>query len=82
MSEVSIIMPMRGSSLLGFLNGLDVTNSFNRPRTSNDNTYIESLFRILKYSSGYPNHFKCIDDSRAWMADFIIGTTTITCIQL
>lgn len=63
--------PMRGSSLLGFLNGLEVTNSFNRPRTSNDNAYIESFFRTLKYSPGYPGHFKCIGDSRAWMADFI-----------
>jgi transposase InsO family protein len=63
--------PMRGSSLLAFLNGLEVTNSFNRPRTSNDNAYIESFFRTLKYSPGYPNHFKSIEDSRYWMADFI-----------
>lgn len=63
--------PMKGSSLLGFLNGLQVTNSFNRPRTSNDNAYIESFFRTLKYSPGYPKHFKSIEDSRLWMADFM-----------
>lgn len=63
--------PMRGSSLLAFLNGLEVTNSFNRPRTSNDNAFIESFFRTLKYSPGYPSHFKSIEDSRSWMADFI-----------
>jgi len=62
---------MKGSSLLAFLNGLEVTNSFNRPRTSNDNAFIESFFRTLKYSPGYPSHFKTIDDSRSWMADFI-----------
>lgn len=63
--------PMRGSSLLAFLNGLEVINSFNRPRTSNDNAFIESFFRTLKYSPGYPNHFKSIEESRGWLADII-----------
>jgi len=49
--------PMKGSTLMAFLDSLNVKVSFNRPRTSNDNPYIESLFRTIKYSSGYPIRF-------------------------
>jgi len=63
--------PMKGSTLMAFLDSLNVKVSFSRPRTSNDNPYIESLFKTLKYSSGYPIRFKDIEHAREWMADFV-----------
>ena len=64
-------VPMRGSSLLAFLRSMDVKVSFSRPRTSNDNPFIESLFRTLKYNAKYPLRFKDIKHAREWMADFV-----------
>lgn len=63
--------PMKGASLLSFLHALEVKVSFSRPRTSNDNPFIESLFRTLKYSRKYPLRFKSIVQAREWMADFV-----------
>jgi len=63
--------PMKGSTLMAFLDSLNVGVSFSRPRTSNDNPYIESLFKTLKYSSEYPLRFKDIEHAREWMADFV-----------
>ena len=63
--------PMKGSTLMAFLDSLNVKVSFSRPRTSNDNPYIESLFKTLKYSSGYPIRFRDIEHAREWMADFV-----------
>lgn len=62
---------MKGSTLMAFLDSLNVRVSFSRPRTSNDNPYIESLFKTLKYSSGYPIRFKDTQHAREWMADFV-----------
>ena len=36
---------------------LDVTRSFSRPRTSNDNAYSESHFKTTKYHPDYPGAF-------------------------
>lgn len=36
---------------------LDVTRSFSRPRTSNDNAYSESQFKTTKYHPDYPGVF-------------------------
>ena len=63
--------PMKGLSLLALLYMLGVRYSFSRPRVSNDNPFIESFFRTLKYTTGYPGRFRNIDHARQWMADFI-----------
>jgi len=63
--------PMKGSTLMAFLDTLKVKVSFSRPRTSNDNPYIESFFKTLKYDSGYPIRFRDIEHAREWMADFV-----------
>jgi putative transposase len=46
--------PMKGASLLATLQGLGVMPSYIRPSMSNDNPYLESLFRTLKYQPEYP----------------------------
>jgi transposase InsO family protein len=63
--------PMKGSTLMAFLETLKVKLSFSRPRTSNDNPFIESFFKTLKYDSSYPLRFKDIEQARDWMADFV-----------
>lgn len=63
--------PMKGATMIMTLYHLGVIPSFNRPRVSNDNPYIESLFKTLKYTAGYPGHFKGLLYAREWMADFV-----------
>lgn len=63
--------PMRGVSLGAFLDSLKITRSHSRPRCSDDNAFIESWHKTLKYSVGYPSHFKSLEHARTWYADFI-----------
>jgi len=48
-----------------------LSTSFSWPRTSNENLFIESFFKTLKYSSKYPLLFRDIEHARDWMADFV-----------
>lgn len=63
--------PMKGSTMIVTLHNLGVIPSFSRPRVSDDNPYIESLFRTMKYTAGYPGTFKGLEHARSWMADFV-----------
>ena len=63
--------PMKGLSLLGLLYFLGVVYSFSRPRVSNDNPFIESFFKTVKYTAGYPGNFRNIEHAREWIANFI-----------
>jgi transposase InsO family protein len=62
---------MRGSSFAVFLDSLGVTRSHSRPRISNDNAFIESWFKTLKYSVSYPGHFTSLEQAREWFANFV-----------
>ncbi len=42
---------------------LGVTKSHSRPHTSNDNPYIESHFRTLKYRPDFPKNFGSYEDA-------------------
>ncbi|MCB2366801.1 hypothetical protein LGL55_21665 [Clostridium tagluense] len=46
--------PMKSFTLKAKLESLGVISSFSSPRVSNDNPYLESLFRTFKYRPGYP----------------------------
>jgi putative transposase len=63
--------PMKGATLMAFLQDLGITTSFSRPRVSDDNPFIESWFKTLKYSVGYPNTFRSMKQARDWFADFV-----------
>jgi putative transposase len=63
--------PMKGLSLVAFLTALQVNMSFNRPRVSNDNPFIESFFGSMKGHVKYPKCFDDLDHARGWFADFI-----------
>jgi transposase InsO family protein len=63
--------PMRGMTLAVFLDSLQVSRSYSRPRCSNDNAHIESWHKTLKYTVGYPSVFTSLEKARMWYADFI-----------
>ena len=63
--------PMKGITLVAFYYQLGIIPSFSRPRVSDDNPYIESFFKSVKYICGYPSCFRTIDGARRWFADFI-----------
>ena len=56
--------PMKGIMLMSFLQSLKVSVSHNRPRTINNNPFIESQFKTLKYHVTYPEAFASMDDAR------------------
>jgi len=63
--------PMRGVTLAVFLDSLMVVRSYSRPRCSNDNAFIESWHKTLKYTVGYPQFFTSLEHARTWYADFV-----------
>lgn len=69
--------PMKGLSLLATFYKLGVIASYSRPRVSNDNPFIESFFRTVKYQPGFPGHFHSIEAARLWFADFVHWYNTI-----
>lgn len=48
---------MKGITLVAFYYQLGIVPSFSRPRVSDDNPFIESFFKTLKYKCGYPKYF-------------------------
>jgi putative transposase len=70
--------PMKAATLLSTLQFLGVASSHSRPRVSNDNAYVEALFRTCKYRPDYPAHgFANIDSARQWVSDFVYWYNTL-----
>jgi transposase InsO family protein len=69
--------PMKGSTMLATLQHLGIVSSFSRPSVSDDNPFIESLFRTLKYRPAYPHKpFETIEAARAWVTAFVVWYNT------
>lgn len=49
---------------------LDLTRSFSRPRVSNDNPFVESHFKTMKYRLVYPGKFHSLQDARGFCQEF------------
>jgi len=62
---------MKGASILSTLYELGIMPSFSRPRVSNDNPFIESFFKTVKYTPGYPGCFEDLNAGRQWMMNFV-----------
>jgi putative transposase len=63
---------MKGATMLATLQRLGIVPSFSRPRVSDDNPYVESLFRTLKYCPEYSaTGFASLDEARGWVARFV-----------
>jgi putative transposase len=59
--------PMRSATTWELLRTLGIKASHSRPRVSNDNPYIESLFKTVKYSLEFPERFGSVDHAREFM---------------
>jgi putative transposase len=64
--------PMKGSTMLATLQRLGVVASFSRPQVSDDNPYVEAVFRTLKFRPGYPRRpFASLGQARGWVEAFV-----------
>jgi putative transposase len=69
--------PMKGSTMLATLQRLGIVASFSRPNVSDDNPYVEAIFRTLKYRPGYPRKpFASLVDAAAWVKAFVLWYNT------
>lgn len=55
---------------------LSVQQRYARPRTPNDNPYIESFFRTIKYHPSYPGKFCHAEEAEAYFEDFFAWYNT------
>lgn len=64
--------PMKCGTFLALLQVLGVAASFSRPGVSDDNPFVEALFRTLKYRPEYPDRpFASLEDARDFIGRFV-----------
>jgi putative transposase len=64
--------PMKASTMLATLQRLGIVASFSRPSVSDDNPYVEALFRTLKFRPGYPRKpFESLTQAQEWVEAFV-----------
>lgn len=61
---------MRSKTVAELLDDLGVVKSHSRPRTSNDNSFIEAHFKTMKYCPFFPGSFESIEEARAFFRLF------------
>jgi putative transposase len=62
---------MRSTVLKDLLADLEVGQTHNRPRVSNNNPFSESEFRTMKYRPNYPGTFTDLDAARTWVSSYV-----------
>lgn len=63
---------MKATTVLAMLHWLRIKPSYSRPRVSDDNAFVEALFRTAKYRPQFPsNGFTDLEDARRWASDFV-----------
>jgi transposase InsO family protein len=63
---------LKATTVLAMLHWLKIKPSYSRPRVSDDNAFVESLFRTAKYRPQFPvKGFATLDDARAWAGEFV-----------
>lgn len=63
---------LKATTVLAMLNWLGVKPSYSRPRVSDDNAFVESVFRTAKYRPEYPTGgFADLDSARQWAVAFV-----------
>lgn len=63
---------IKATTVLAMLHWLGIKPSYSRPRVSDDNAFVEALFRTAKYCPQFPAAgFAHLDDARGWMAEFV-----------
>lgn len=63
---------LKATTVLAMLHWLGVKPSYSRPRVSDDNAFVESLFRTAKYRPEYPSTgFGDLNGAREWAHRFV-----------
>lgn len=63
---------LKATTVLAMLYWLGVRPSYSRPRVSDDNAFVESLFRTAKYRPEFPERgFADLQAARQWASDFV-----------
>ena len=62
--------PMKAKVYRQFLQDLGVSQLFSRPRTPNDNPFVESFFRTTKYHPAYPDRFAGSQEAHSYFVWF------------
>lgn len=63
---------LKATTVLAMLHWPGVKPSYSRPRVSDDNALVESLFKTAKYRPELPPRgFATLDDARGWGHDFV-----------
>ncbi len=64
--------PMKGETMLATMQRLGVAHTRSRPAVSNDNPYVESIFRVLKYRPQLPvQAFESLLGARRWVVELV-----------
>ncbi|TOP56051.1 integrase core domain-containing protein [Vibrio parahaemolyticus] len=63
---------MKSLTFKAKMNELSVSSSYSRPRFSDDNPFVESLFRTVKFMPNWPTRgFENLDSGRCWIEAFV-----------
>lgn len=63
---------LKATTVLAMLHWLGIKPSYSRPRVSDDNAFVEALFRTAKYRPQFPTRgFASLQDARQWAHDFV-----------
>ena len=63
---------LKATTVLAMLAWLGIRPSYSRPRVSDDNPFVEALFRTAKYRPAFPpKGFADLDAARQWAAGFV-----------
>lgn len=62
---------LKATTVLAMLTWLGIRASYSRPRVSDDNAFVESLFRTVKYRPEFPTKgFATVEHARQWVRRF------------
>jgi transposase InsO family protein len=63
---------LKATTVLAMLHWLGIKPSYSRPRVSDDNPFVEALFRTVKYRPEFPlKGFADLQSAREWSARFV-----------
>ena len=63
---------MKATTVLAMLHWLGIKPSYSRPRVSDDNAFVEALFRTAKYRPQFPaSGFADLQAARTWASQFV-----------
>ena len=63
---------LKATTVLAMMYWLGLKASYSRPRVSNDNPFVESLFRTAKYRPEFPEKgFADLEEARQWASAFV-----------